>query len=124
MNYFFLQLLPLGLSTEDHLPPSHTSSSILFCHTNLLLVLLHSSFFFPHLQYPLAGIYPLFLLYVLPFFYSPIPSLLLSQEITMSPANIIVHRDSFLTSSVNLFITISKKERGSEQIVDVISPPA
>ncbi|XP_068188620.1 uncharacterized protein [Antennarius striatus] len=53
---------------------------------------------------------------------SPIAELLLvaPEKITMSSANIIVHGDSCLTSSVSLSITIATR-RGSELIPDVLS---
>lgn len=38
---FFFQLLPLGVATVNHLPPSHLVASIFFCHSNHLQVLLH-----------------------------------------------------------------------------------
>ncbi|XP_068175572.1 DNA-directed RNA polymerase, mitochondrial isoform X2 [Antennarius striatus] len=47
---------------------------------------------------------------------------LLSPQITMSSANIIVHGDSCLTSSVSLSITIATR-RGSELIPDAVPPP-
>ncbi|KAK3560566.1 hypothetical protein QTP86_010906 [Hemibagrus guttatus] len=48
---------------------------------------------------------------------------LLSLQITMSSANIIVQGDSCLTSSDNWSITIANGKRGSESIPDAVPPP-
>ncbi|KAI5100394.1 WW domain-containing oxidoreductase [Silurus meridionalis] len=47
---------------------------------------------------------------------------LLSPQITISSANIMVHRDSCLTSSVNLSITTASG-KGSEPILDAVQSP-
>lgn len=45
--FFFFQLLPLGATTANRLPPSHPITSILLCPTNPLHVLCHDIHEFP-----------------------------------------------------------------------------